>query len=105
MFNSHSFINTLFIFSLVYALAVQPTIRSIHNLFDEDLELIIADLDKDSEEEENKEEEIKDDKIELQLSSSEVQDCSIACQSLKTFENILYRNFDLEIPIPPPELI
>lgn len=103
--NIFSFIKYgLFIIVLV-SMLLQSIVQTITLLANDDIELVEVDWEEDFDEEEKQEDDCKDEKNEFKILNSynrrfiSVSECS-CYQVLHP-----YYDFDLEIPIPPPEQV
>lgn len=103
--NILSFIRYSVFFTVLFGVLLQPAIKTITFFTEDGFELVELGMGEDSDEEGNQEDDSKDEKIELQiLNSSQINFAFLSeCSCYKVLQSLW--DFDIEIPIPPPEFI
>ena len=105
--SNHYITNLLRVFafvSVVCAIVIQPAMESLGYLDNQNFELVDIDAEKETNDKENQEENVKDEKVELQILNF--------CQNnyyyllFKDINNIQisFKNITKDIPSPPPDL-
>lgn len=103
--NILSFIRYSVFFTILFGMLLQPTAKTIAFFAEDGFELVELGMEEDSDEEGSQEDDSKDEKMELQvLNSHQVNFAYLSKSSCYKVLQSLW-DFDLEIPIPPPELV
>ncbi|WP_062062360.1 hypothetical protein [Aquimarina longa] len=101
--NQFSFIKRTIFISILLGILLQTIVQNVTFFTDNSYELVEVDIEEDSDEEGKEEDDNKDEKIELQvLSHYQLNFAYITeCSSYQLLQPLW--DFNLEIPIPPPE--
>ncbi|GGX24426.1 hypothetical protein [Aquimarina muelleri] len=92
-------------FTVLFGMLLQPISKTITFFAEDSFELVEVDMEEDLEEEGKQEDDSVDEKIKLQILS--FYNISFAYLLYGSYRKKLQplRDFNLEIPIPPPELV
>ena len=102
--NIVSFIKYGIFFTVLFGVLLQPVTKTIAFLAEDGFELVELGAGEDPDEEGNQEDDSKDEKIELQvLNTQQINFAYLSKNSCYKILQFLW-DFNLEIPIPPPEL-
>ncbi|WP_025663084.1 hypothetical protein [Aquimarina megaterium] len=103
--NIFSFIKYGSFIIVLVGMLLQPIVQTITLFTNDDIELVEVDWEEDSDEEEKQEDDCKYEKNELKILNS--YDRHFIYASEHSCYQVLqpHYDFDLEIPIPPPEQV
>ncbi len=98
-------VRLIFFVLVIFSLALKPVFNTLILFDDYSIELTDLDNEKETDSEDKSEEDSKDEKIELQIVQTNYNINTDLNQILSTFKTLHVLSYDIEILIPPPEIV
>ncbi|WP_128755332.1 hypothetical protein [Aquimarina sediminis] len=100
-----AFFRHFMIVMMLFAMGIQPITQMLALVTDFTYELVEVDSEEDTDKEEKQEDDHKDNKLKLQIVSPFDHSHYSIAVSNDTNNSLICYGFDMEIPIPPPDVV